>query len=100
MDTQSIPSRAADVATPAAPTIEVATPMRVLTAGATIMVATITTTPPDATGAEDIMAGPTADGARESAGDGAGVGRLGSVSMDIISTRTLSMRHQHFGSLI
>jgi|SRR5580658_751453 len=100
MDTQSIPSHAADVATLAAPTIEVATPTRVLMAGATIMVATTTTTTQVTTGAVAIMDGPMAGGAQVLAGVGGGEERLGSDTMATTSTRIPCTLLQHSGSLI
>ena len=98
--TLSIPIHAAAAATQAAPTTEVATPMRVLMEGATIMAAITTTTTPDVTGAVATMDGPTADGAQGLAGVGDGAEHLGTDSMAITSTRILSMQLRHFGSLI
>ena len=74
--------------------------MRVLMAGATIMAATTITTIPVATGAADIMDGPTVDGVRGLAGVGDGADHLGSGTMATTSTRIRSTLLRHSGSLI
>jgi hypothetical protein len=96
--TQNTTSPAGAATSQAALTTEAGMRMRALTEEVTGMVATITTTTPDATGAVGTMDGPTVDGAQGSVGVGAGAVRHGMATMDIFSIRIRSMQLQRFGS--
>src|SRR5450631_395837 len=98
-DTSSTASTVAGAATIAAPTIATDTPTPTCTAAATITAATITTTIPVTTTAVDIMDTPTADGARQSPGAGAGAVIPGTDIMDTISIPTRSTQRPLSGSL-
>src|ERR1700733_3252691 len=97
---QNTTSLAAAADSRAVPTIEAGTLMRAPTEEATGMVATTTTTIPDATGAADFMVMPGVVGHRRSPSVGAGAERPGLATMDIFSTRIPSTQLQRFGSRI